>query len=219
MVSELRANLSVFLRTFTRTFSEDDGESSFASSLYQAIQRLMVDFHTSLAQMFRSPKNLMRAYKNLLTTIFPDSNVRSLIIGILCYRIPAIDEHERTILERNRFSSRLNDLSSPEQLVSNRNLTLNNNRLSNSQRANQYSSSTSVASSNSYVTPMEIDLDLDYDFNSIINSEPWVKNCPRNWLRVLSRDREKILSSRQNALNSRQRIRFSSIYKEAYKRN
>lgn len=70
LMSELRRNLSVFLRTFTRTFNNNDEQSSFAFLIYSAIQRLFLDFHTSLSQMFRNPNNLMRAYKNILVSTF-----------------------------------------------------------------------------------------------------------------------------------------------------
>ena len=166
----------------------------------------MVDFHTSLSQMFRSPKNLMRAYKNILTHLFPDSNVRSIIIGILCYRIPAIDENEKTILDRNRFKNRLNDLSN-QSIQSSTSNSLN--QAHNSQTSNQYSSTSDVSN---YSTPMEIDLDIDCDLT--YGSENWHLNCPKNWIKILTVDLNK-----QNAINNRQRLRFSSIYKEAYKKN
>lgn len=68
LMSELRANLSVFLRTFTLTFNNSVLNSSFAYTIYIAIRRLFLDFHTSLSQMFRSPNNVMRAYKNILVS-------------------------------------------------------------------------------------------------------------------------------------------------------
>ena len=68
-------------------------------------------------------------------------------------------------------------------------------------------------------TPMEIDnLDDLFQFNNRVNAnygnESWEFNVPKNWILILKRDRERIL--RKNAMNSR--IRFSSIYKEAYKK-
>lgn len=70
LLSELRKNLSVLMRTVARSNVQsqnyvNEGDS-FAAALYSAVQRLFADFHTSLSQMFRNPVNVMRAYKNIL---------------------------------------------------------------------------------------------------------------------------------------------------------
>ena len=71
LLSELRQNLSVLMRTVARSNAQSNYGSdgtSFAASLYSAVQRLFADFHTSLSQMFRNPVNVMRAYKNILVS-------------------------------------------------------------------------------------------------------------------------------------------------------
>ena len=154
LLSELRANLSVFLRTFTRTFNnENENENnSFASSLYFAIQRLFIDFHSSLTQMFRNPGNVMRAYKNILIQLFPDLNVRRMAIAILAYRIHdgikiEDDETDLATLKRNRFQSRILCLTDHQnKFLTNRN---GNNKLINNQLNLTATSSTGDASSSS----------------------------------------------------------------------
>lgn len=81
-------------------------------------------------------------------------------------------------------------------------------------QASSSSTSASTSSSNDYQTPMEIDIDVDYD---LYGSERWHFVVPKNWIKTLSKDREKIYKSKQNAINSR--LEFSSLYKQAYKKN
>jgi len=210
LISELRANLSVFLRVFTRSF-DNNTDSSFASTIYLAIERLCLDFHTSLSQMFRSPNNVMRAYKNILIQIFPDHNVRNIIMAILSYRVPAIDETERVALESTRFKERLMKLSDQTTASSSANSNNSQALLDDNRQATPSSSSNSASSSSDYQTPMEIDIDLDSE--PAYGTERWMFCVPKNWIKTLKNDKEKVL--RQSRIGKP----FSSLYKEAYKKN
>lgn len=145
--------------------------------------------------------------------IFPDTNVRSIVIGILSYRIPAIDETEPA-LERARFNNRVLNLT--DQRTANATTSSSSNsadlgaRSSSSRPINHLAATSSSASSS---MPMEIDLD-DGTVDSInYGSKRWHFNCPKNWIGTLERDLEKIGPHRPHA------IRFSSIYMEAYKKS
>lgn len=79
LLSELRQNLSVLMRTVAHSFNYGNEGNSFAASLYSAVQRLFTDFHTSLSQMFRNPVNVMRAYKNILVSCYGGFDQRALL--------------------------------------------------------------------------------------------------------------------------------------------
>lgn len=143
--------------------------------------------------------------------IFPDRNVRSIVIGILSYRIPAIDESEPA-LERARFNNRVLNLTDQRTATasSSSNGTDLGARSSAVRPIDRLAATSSSASSS---TPMEIDLDDGIVDSVNYGSKRWHFNCPRNWVGTLERDLEK------NGLRRPHAIRFSSIYREAYKKS